>query len=162
MSGLVFGNLKNLVTDQAILVGSLGKGLDFLAKTDFSKLTPGRYEIEGDSIFALVQEYQTAPKTEKKAETHAKYIDIQYIDNGTEVIGFALANHSNEVEENLLEVKDAIFYKTVMGEMDLIIGKGEYAVFSPGEIHRPGCNFGSGSRVRKVVVKIAADFLKGF
>jgi beta-galactosidase beta subunit len=64
--------------------------------------------------------YQTAPKTEKKAETHAKYIDIQYIDNGTEVIGFALANH------------------------------------------RPGCNFGSGSRVRKVVVKIAADFLNGF
>lgn len=156
---MIIGKLDNLAKDKTFLARPLAKGLDYLAKTDFSKVPAGRYEIEGSSIFALVQEYQTAPKTEKKAETHAKYIDIQYIDQGTEIIGFALANRSNEIAENLLETKDAVFYKTVSDEMDLIIGKGEYAIFFPDEIHRPGCNFGNGSNVRKVVIKIAAELL---
>lgn len=159
---MFFGKLVNLAKDKAYLAKPLVQGLDYLARTDFSKVEAGRYEIEGDSIFALVQEYRTAPKGEKKAETHAKYIDIQYIDEGTEIIGFALANDCNEVEENLLQEKDAVFYKTVNGEADLIVGRGQYAIFFPGEIHRPGCNFGSGSRVRKVVVKIKAQLLEGF
>lgn len=159
---MLFGKLDNFQKDKAYLAKPLIQGLDYLAKNDFTKIKAGRYEIEGDSIFALVQEYQTAPKGEKKAETHAKYIDIQYIDQGTEIIGFALANNSNKVEENLLEAKDAVFYKTVIGEMELIVGRGEYAIFFPNEIHRPGSNFRSGSQVKKVVVKIKAQLLEGF
>lgn len=159
---MFFGKLDNLARDKGYFAKPLAQGLDYLAKTDFTKVKAGRYEIEEDSIFALVQDYQTVSKEEKKAETHAKYIDIQYIDQGTEIIGFALANNCNEVEENLLEAKDAVFYKTVKGEMDLIVGRGEYAIFFPNEIHRPGCNFRSGSQVKKVVIKIKAQLLEGF
>lgn len=157
---MIVGKLDRIAKDKTSLHQVLIKGLNYLEKTDFSNKPDGRYDIEGDSIFALVQEYQTAPKTEKRAETHGKYIDIQYIDRGIEVIGFTLANRDSEMEENLLELKDAIFYKTVTGEMDLIMNEGSYAIFFPDEIHRPGCSFGSGCRVRKVVLKIAADLLK--
>ncbi len=158
---MILGKLERIAKDKTFLAKALIKGLDYLEKTDFSKVINGKYEIEGSSIFALVQEYQTAPKKEKKAENHAKYVDIQYIDRGTEVIGFALGNQQNEIEENLLDEKDAIFYKTVMDEMDLIISEGEYAIFFPDEIHRPGCNYGSGCQVKKVVIKVAADLLEG-
>ncbi len=156
---MIFGKLDDLSKDRTYLAKALLKGLDYLEKTDFSKLAAGKYEIEGSSVFALVQEYQTAPKTDKKAEAHGKYIDIQYIDEGKEVIGFAPANEGNEVKENLLEQKDAIFYATVQGEMDLILTKGMYAIFFPNEVHRPGCNFESGGPVRKVVLKIAMNLL---
>lgn len=157
---MIFGKLDSLSKEKVNLAKVLVKGLDFLQRTDFSKMAVGKYEIEGNSIFALVQEYQTAPKTEKKAEAHAKYIDIQYICQGNEVIGFAPANEQNEVKEDLLDQKDAIFYKTVQGEMDLILSNGMYAVFFPNEVHRPGCNFEGGGQVRKVVVKIAMSLLE--
>lgn len=157
---MIFGKLDSLAKDKTYLNKALVKGLDYLKRTNISKLAIGKYEIEENSIFALVQEYETAPKTVKKAEAHAKYIDIQYIDQGNEIIGFALSNQQNEVMENLIDQKDAIFFKTVNNEIDLVLSKGMYAIFFPDEIHRPGCNCGSGGQVRKVVVKIAADLLK--
>lgn len=157
---MIFAKLDSLSKDKAYLAKALVKGLDYLQKTDFTKVAVGKYEIEGSSIFALVQEYQTAPKTEKKAEAHGKYIDIQYIDQGNEVISFASFSPESEVKENLLEQKDAIYYKTVKGEMDLILSKGMYAIFFPDEIHRPGCNYESVGTVRKVVVKIAMSLLE--
>ena len=157
---MIFGTLNNLSKERLYLPKALIKGLDYLQKTDFSNLAVGKYEIEGSSIFALVQEYRTAPKPEKKAEAHAKYIDIQYIAQGNEVIGFAPYSPESEVKEDLLEQKDAVYYRTVKGEMDLILSSGMYAIFFPDEIHRPGCDYQSGGQVRKVVVKIARDLLE--
>lgn len=157
---MIIGKLDRLAKDKTSLNQVLIKGLHYLEKTDFLNKPDGKYEVEGDSFFGLVQEYQTAPKGEKKAETHAKYIDIQYIGRGIEVIGFAFPNRDHQIEEDLLQEKDAVFYKTVKGEFDLIMDEGSYAIFFPDEIHRPGCSFESGCRVKKVVLKIAADLLK--
>jgi len=157
---MIFGKLDSVSKDQLYLAKALVKGLDYLKKTDFSKVAVGKYEIEGSSIYALVQAYQTAPKAEKKAEAHGKYIDIQYIAQGNEVIGFAPFSPESEVKENLLEQKDAIYYKSVKGEMELIMSDGMYAVFFPDEIHRPGCNYEGGGQVKKVVVKIAMSSLE--
>lgn len=38
---------------------SLYKGLRFLRETDLAAIPVGRYEIDGDAVFALVQEYET-------------------------------------------------------------------------------------------------------
>lgn len=157
---MIFGKLDSLSKDKSYLPKALVKGLDYLQQTDFSKVAVGKYEIEGSSIYALVQEYQTAPKAEKKAEAHGKYIDIQYIAQGKEVIGFAPFSPESEVKENLLDQKDAIYYNSVKGEMDLMMSDGMYAIFFPEEIHRPGCNYEAGGQVRKVVVKIAMSLLE--
>lgn len=157
---MIFGKLDSLSKEKKYLAKALVKGLDYLQQTDFSKAAAGKYEIEGSSIYALVQDNQTAPKTEKKAEAHSKYIDIQYIVHGNEVIGFAPFSPESEVKENLLDQKDAIYYSSVKGEMDLILSDGMYAIFFPEEIHRPGCNYKGGGQVRKVVVKIAMSLLE--
>lgn len=157
---MIFGKVDSLAKDKVYLAEALVKGLEYLQKTDFSKLAVGKYEIEGSSIYALVQEYQTAPKAEKKVEAHRKYIDIQYIVQGNEVIGFAPFSPESEVKENLLDQKDGIYYKSVKGEMDLVMSGGMYAIFFPEEIHRPGCNYENGFQVKKVVVKIAMDLLE--
>lgn len=156
---MIFGNLQNLDQDRKALAKPLITGLEYLKKTDFAKLPNGRYELDGDRLFAIVQEYQTSPRERCKAETHCKYIDIQYIFEGVEVIGYGLTDAGNEIAEDLSAKKDAIFYKSVRNERDLVVSTGCYAIFFPTDIHRPSCNFETEHHVKKIVVKVAADLL---
>src|SRR6056300_1187918 len=63
--------------------------LTYLSQTDFSKLKPDRYDIEGDQVFALVETYK--PKAQEAGfwEAHIKHLDIQYLVSGEEQIGYA-------------------------------------------------------------------------
>ena len=56
----------------------------FLKKAFSEDLPVGRYEIDGDNVFAFIQEYTS--KTESAFETHKNYIDIQFVHSGVEVI----------------------------------------------------------------------------
>ena len=155
---MIFGHISNLAQEKAAISGILQAGLEYLAKTDFKSLAPGRYEIDGN-MYALVQEYATQPKEERKAERHEKYIDIQYIDQGEECIGFALLSDGCEVSEDKLAEKDAVFYKVVKDEIFLVMPAGTYAIFLPNDIHRPCCQHETAAQVRKVVLKIKAASL---
>jgi biofilm protein TabA len=156
---MFIGHIKNLDNDRKVLPEPLVKGLDYLRQADFTRMESGKYEIEGAKIFALVQEQQTAPKTERRPEAHVKNIDIQYVIEGTDLIGFGLPDPANEVQEDLLAQKDLLFFKNVQGEMDLILTPGMYAIFFPEEVHRPNCQYETSEKLRKVVVKVAAELL---
>jgi YhcH/YjgK/YiaL family protein len=156
---MIFGNLKNLDQDRKALAGPLVTGLEYLKKTDFSKLPDGRYEIDGSRIFAIVQKYQTAAKDKCEAETHCKYIDIQYVYEGVELIGYGLTDTVHEISQDFSAEKDAIFYKSVHEERDLLLTPGRYAIFFPTDIHRPTCNFETEHQVKKIVLKVAIELL---
>ena len=65
----------------------------------------------------------------------------------------------NEVLEDRMAEQDLLFFKSVQNEMDLILTQGMYAILFPQDIHRPGCRYREGGRVKKVVVKISKDLL---
>lgn len=155
---MIFGHLGNLANEKTAVHSVLRKGLEYLAKTDFSAMEIGRQEID-DNMYALIQEYETQPKADRKAERHEKYIDIQYVHSGEEQIGFALYSPANEVQEDKLAEKDAIFYKTVKNEIALVMPAGSYAIFFPADVHRPCCSSGQAGKVRKVVLKIKVSAL---
>lgn len=48
----------------------IAKGFEFLHNTDLDAIPSGKHDIDGDTIFALVQEYQTKPLAECKLESH--------------------------------------------------------------------------------------------
>lgn len=156
---MIAGKISNLAADRKWLPVALVKGLDYIQNTDFSKIEVGKYEVDGTKIYALVQEYETSPKEQKKAETHVKYLDIQYIAAGVEALGFAPLGPEQEIKENLAELKDGIFYSNVKNESEIILKQGEYAIFFPEDVHRPGCLVGTSAPVKKVVLKVAVDLL---
>jgi len=127
-------------------------GLDYLGTTNFSVLDEGRYDIDGDNVFALVQEYQTIPKEEAKWECHRNYIDIQFIVEGIEQIGFGSTDKMEVMTEYNPEM-DIAFLK---GEGDYAtLTKGCFGVFFPPDAHKPKVTPGKDSgQVKKVVVKI--------
>ncbi len=134
---------------------SLGKrfetGFKYLLETDLTKITDGKYDIEGDDVFVLVSSYETKRPTEKLPEAHRKYADIQFIVSGNENIGYAhLENQNIKIEYN--EEKDIIFYDEVSFYIKL--PKGKFAVFLPDDIHMPGILDGEVMQVKKAVVKV--------
>ncbi|MGB5872238.1 MAG: YhcH/YjgK/YiaL family protein [Bacteroidota bacterium] len=143
--------------DNALLYFGLGegikKGLLYLAGTDFSKLETGRHDIEGDQLFAIVQEYQTKPLEKGKWEAHRRYWDIQYVVKGTEQIHYANIEHLSAGEYDA--EKD---FLGLEGKGDQVtLREGMFAILSPQDAHMPGMAQGQSVAVSKVVVKVAYE-----
>ena len=77
-SSLYFGVNKGLTT-----------AFHYLQNTDLSKIEPGRYEIDGSNVYALVQQYETKAKEKGRWEAHRRYMDVQYLVRGVELFGFS-------------------------------------------------------------------------
>lgn len=128
-------------------------GFKFITEV-FNQNTPdGRYNIKGTDIYALVQSYSTEAPENKKLESHRRYIDIQYIVSGKEVIGW-LPTEGLKAMTPYSEEKDVVFYHNAEGMSQLVLMPGIFVVFYPHDAHRPGCFLDKPSSVRKIVVKV--------
>ena len=129
--------------------------LEYIAKTDFSAIEPGRYELDGSNLFALVQAYDSIPREQGKWECHKNYIDIQYITEGVEQIGCNNIGKMKVTTEYNPE-KDIAF---LSGEGDFItFSKGSYGIFFPEDVHQPKIAPNNvPGKVKKVVIKIKVD-----
>ena len=110
----------------------------------------GRYEL-GDGAYALVQEYETMPVAGTPFEAHRRYIDIQALISGDEIIYYA--NSDQLRPGNYLSEKDYIGLEG--SGSALAVHAGEFAIFFPQDAHLPSRVTPAGPLpVRKVVVKI--------
>ncbi|MFA7659340.1 MAG: YhcH/YjgK/YiaL family protein [Candidatus Gastranaerophilaceae bacterium] len=130
-------------------------GLEYLVNTDFSVIKNGKYEILGNEVFAIVQDYFSKPPEECKFEAHKKYIDIQYILEGEEKIGISdIKNFFDSIEYD--EERDIVFLSLKTDEMPDFIDMKEkdFAIFTPKDAHMPSIAVKTPSFVRKAVVKV--------
>jgi biofilm protein TabA len=131
------------------------KALHYLRNTEFTSLESGRYDIDGDNMFALVQDPITQSWDVGYPEFHAKYIDVQYLIEGEEVIGYLPTNSTLIPTINHLAEKDIAFVAQQMNETKLCLTAGMFAIFYPGELHRPCRTMHTDRQIKKVVIKIA-------
>ena len=130
---------------------SINKAFAYLKQTDFSKMKLGKCEIDGDKIFALVNEYNTKDESEGKLEAHKKYIDIQFVAKGKELMGYAPLENQIVINE-YNEQYDITFFS---GEKSFTqIDEGMFAIFFPTDVHLPGIKVNEKSYVKKVVIKV--------
>lgn len=123
----------------------------FLTESDLKQLPLGRIDLS-DDVYATVSEYETKNPEDANFESHRKYIDIQYIVSGKELIG--LTNDTNlNVISPYNEEKDIAFYKSDGGKL-LTASPDHYFIFFPEDRHRPCLKVNENSMVRKIVVKI--------
>lgn len=128
----------------------LASALEFLRATDFSQTEPGRYELDGAELYYLVQVYTPKPVAAGAAEAHRRYIDIQYVLQGEEYIGYADLSQMQAGE--YLAEKD---FLKVEGSVDLVrVAAGSFMLLYPNDAHMPGLTTGAPGVVRKVVVKV--------
>jgi YhcH/YjgK/YiaL family protein len=128
-------------------------GFKFITEV-FNQDTPdGRYNIKGPDLYALVQSYMTEAPENKKLESHRRYIDVQYIVSGKEVIGW-LPTEGLKAMTPYSEEKDVVYYHNSECMSHLVLTPGMFAVFYPHDAHRPGCFLDKPEQVRKIVVKV--------
>jgi biofilm protein TabA len=141
------------------LPAALNAALAYLRHTDFSEMPPGRYAIDGDKMIAIVQTPLTQPWETGMPEFHQRYIDIQYLLDGEEVIGFLPANPHLELVTDQLSERDIAFVHPQANETRLVLTPGMFAIFFPGELHKPCRALNEPMQIKKVVIKIAVDLL---
>lgn len=126
---------------------------DFIIKTDLNSLNTGKHIIQSDKIIAICQEYRTRTVQECKLEGHIRYLDLQYLIEGSEIIGFKTLRNQIPVEEN--KEDDYSFYSD---ESSLInFSKGMFAIFFPQDLHMPCIMTNKESIVKKIVIKILIE-----
>ena len=147
---MIIDKLKNAKSYYGIRK-ELDVGLKFLQDKDLNKKEPGKYEIDGDNIFLLLEEYITKPFEQGRWEAHRRYIDIQYLVKGDEMIGYANID-CLKISENYMEDDDILFLK---GTGDFIkIKEGWFTVYFPKDAHMPGLLVEKPEYVKKAVLKI--------
>jgi YhcH/YjgK/YiaL family protein len=130
----------------------------FRASLQANGTDPGRWQIDGDRLYYFIAEGTTRPAAEGKLEGHRKYIDVQYVLEGVERIGCRLLDGDCLVVRDMPE-QDAALYADCPGEFFVTVSAGQYAVFFPWDLHRPGCWPGEPAPVKKAVLKISVDLV---
>ena len=69
--------------------GLWNKAFAYLKETNLSELKPGKYQIDGDNVYALVTEGLPKSADTAKWEGHHQYIDIHHVISGRENMGLA-------------------------------------------------------------------------
>ncbi len=134
---------------------SFRQAIEFLRRTDLGELPDGNVPIDGKRVYAILQRYRTAGSDAPKFEYHRKYIDVQYILSGEEVIGWAPAADMT-TERGYNAEQDVCFGLMEPGKWSAVrLTAGQLAVLWPEDGHAPRLVAGSSCLVRKIVVKVA-------
>lgn len=133
------------------LDNNIASAFKFLEEADLINLKPGKYEIDGDRIFAIAQHYITKPKHIALWEAHSRYIDIQCIIKGKELIGYTnIENLKPDIDYD--PDKDIRFLK---GEGDFLkMTAGMFMILMSHDAHMPSISINEPAYVKKVVVKV--------
>ena len=131
----------------------IARALEWARVTDPTALEPGRIDIDGDRLFALVSDYVTKPLPDGRWEAHRRYLDLQCVAGGNERIGYAplasLAGGAYIPEKDIAWLEGDGSFVTME--------PGRFMLLWPGDGHMPGIAVEEPVPVRKVVVKIAVD-----
>ena len=152
---MIISSIENAI-DQVLMNQKMEKAFRFLKSTNLENLIDGRIEIEGTQVFAIVQSYQTKLfSTPIELEGHKKYIDVQCIVTGHEVMGWA---HINEVQvmNSYDDKTDAWLGFLPIEKINLFrLSQRQVAIFYPTDAHAPQLADGKPAQVKKIVIKVA-------
>lgn len=126
------------------------RALQFLHETDVNQLPLGRLDLDGDHLYALIQEYSTRPEADCRWEAHRRYCDVQFVARGAERMGVSHLSRVQTAEAYDAE-RDVEFFR---GDGDFVtLTAGCFAIFAPHDVHKPCVSIEGPETVRKLVFK---------
>lgn len=152
---MILANLSDIVY-QVVQTPNMEKALHFLRNSDLDALPLGRTLIDGNSVYAIISSYSTIVSGKiLELEGHKKYVDIQYVLSGEEMIGWSSAE---DVPVTRAYDSEKDFWNGELPEKKLTWLKltgGQAAILYPSDAHAPQMTRSKPAQVKKVVVKVA-------
>ena len=127
------------------------KAFAFLKNNDLNKIAKGKYPIDGDNVFASVTTDSTKNFDKTNWESHRKYIDLQYVIEGEELIGVypvSKATVTREYDEKRESANYSADGKAYSAK------PGTFFLFFPSDAHRPNITPGGNKPDKKIVIKV--------
>jgi YhcH/YjgK/YiaL family protein len=153
ISHMILDDFKNY--QLFVHLGPLFKtAFEFIEKTDLMSLPLGKHSIQGDDLFVILMEYETKDPSQAIMENHKKYIDIQYMVLGEELMGVQTF-HGQPPTTAYDETKEAAFYKPEYDSL-LKVKEGHFTIFFPQDLHMTSIKSGERATIRKAVFKVKA------
>lgn len=142
------------------------KALAFLEQLDAQRFSvckgneSCKIPIWDDKVFAMLQQYESRPLEQAKPEAHRKYIDLQYVYKGRELVYWnnmetckSITDYDEEKDIQWLSMSD---FSQVLLYAPLV------ALFYPNDVHAPCLQYQGKAQIWKCVVKVAMDADSGF
>ena len=131
------------------------------ANTRVKAIAPGdtiRTDLTGGA-FVIEQAYETRLRADGFFESHRKFIDVQVIFDGEELMEVADIARMT-VKQPYNEKRDLIIYDDSTEVASLRVHKGQAAIFFPSDVHMPTLRVrATGVNVRKCVIKVPVPAL---
>lgn len=148
---MIIGNIKDCERYYGIN-DKFKKAFDFL-KNISADIEIGKHIIDGDDIYASVMTYTTKEEKDCVIEAHRKYIDVQCMLSGSEIMEITdISKLKSSVPYN--EETDVEFFAEGDGGERIIMEPGKFGIFYPEDLHKGAIMKGTPETVKKVVVKI--------
>jgi YhcH/YjgK/YiaL family protein len=132
------------------------KAFEFLSRSDLKELPVGKYEIDGERVYAMVSKDFSRRKEDALLEIHEKYIDIQLVLAGTDTMGWKPKSLCKN-PTGAYDSEEDIQYFTDEPDAWIATKSGSFVIFFPEDAHMPLISSG---QLHKVVVKVAVFSLQ--
>ena len=127
----------------------IAAAIDFIMLFDENK-PDGRYEIDGDNLYANVVTINASKDEKVVFEAHKKYIDLQYVISGSECMVYAQTEKCS-VTKQYTDDSDYLLLEGNGNKM--VVNKNDFYIVYPFDAHAPG-HFCGDEKIRKIIVKI--------
>ncbi|HNW58042.1 MAG TPA: YhcH/YjgK/YiaL family protein [bacterium] len=151
-SSLILDRLEN-AERYFTLHPAFARAFAFLRQPGLAELSLGRHEIDGERLYCSISEGAGKGKEGARLEAHRRYIDIQYVIAGTDVMGWKPASACTAPDGPPDPAKDLILFKD-QPERWVEVPPGSFTIFFPEDAHAP---MGGAGTIRKAVVKVAVE-----
>lgn len=132
---------------------NVNEAIEYLKGQDLMSMEAGKYPVD-DDFYYMVQEYTTKVRSEAKLEAHEKWIDIQWMLKGTEIIETEDISRLT-VKEAYNPEKDVTFYEKPEVMSKTVLTDGAYVVLYPQNGHMPQVAVDEKPlAIKKVVAKV--------
>lgn len=113
--------------------------------------------VLGEDLFALEQKFYSKPRTDCFLESHIKYIDIQMIVSGEELMECCDISKC-QVKDKYCIDKDLIIYEDYTDMNKILLKRGDFGIFFPQDVHL-GCQMHKAPTLcTKTVIKIPLKY----
>ena len=125
---------------------------EFLLNLKDESLTLGRHDVN-DHFFYTVQEYETSGTVEKPFECHRKYVDIQILVSGEELMQVIDINRTQQHSAYDAD-NDYALFSTKEPATNVILRPGSVLIMYPKDAHRSMPFKVPNTKVKKIVGKV--------
>lgn len=126
--------------------------VEYLNSLNVDNLAIGRYDVD-ERFFYNVMEYETTGELDKPFESHRKYVDIQMLLAGEEIMQVVDVNRLQLFDEYDADKERTLYYATQIAG-SVLLRPGSTMVLYPNDAHRSMSYDGKTTRVKKIVGKV--------